>query len=273
MAQSKVTIDIDALAAIGAEIAAIDTQISAASGSEAAVRKSIAANLATEHASEIDAIVNKLLPELQKLDVPVLAGLLDRLPEAMAEEFEPKVKELIDTKVTEATSGAKADLAGLRETRKAKLEAFKALRSILDQFQIDTSSVPEPKRGGGRPAGSGGGGGSAKSGKNKQNYRFFMDGEKRPKSQNTMSSLAYYSTQGCAGTEEKPERWSTSQLTDFLVEQGITPTAEGDDTWEVTLPNGRVISARRLDPELDPEIFADDEAPANSDGEETTTEG
>lgn len=267
--EKKVTIDLASLQELGSKINEIDTSISAATGSEAAVRKSISAGFASENAEEIEKIVATLLPQFGKLEVPVLAGLLDRLPEAMLEEYEPKVKELIDAQVETATAGAKGDLTKLREERKAKVDAFKALKSILEQFQIDTSSVPDPKRGGGRPAGSGGG--AAKTGRNKENYRYSMDGENRPPSQNTMSSLAYYSTMGCAGTAEKPERWSTQQLKDFLVEQGVTWGLEGDDTWQVELPNKRVIAARRLDPAVDTDILKDDE-PADDATDETPAE-
>jgi hypothetical protein len=268
----QVVIDLNALQGIGSEISEIDTAIAAATGSETAVRKGITSGFATENAATIDGILEKLIPNLAALDTPVLAGIMDRLPDVLDEEFKPRVDELVDGLVEKATAGAKGNLVALREQRKGKIEAFKALKAILEQFQIDTSSVPDPKRGGGRPAGSGGG--SAKSGRNKEGYRYVMDGQKRPPSQNTMSSLAYYATMGCAGTEEKPERWGTKQLKDFLAEQGVklgAPSEDGstDDTWEATLPNGKVISAYRYTQENDPELFADeadstDDAPAEA---------
>lgn len=268
-----VSIDLAALQGVGSEIAEIDTKIAAATGSETAVRKGIVGGFATENAPVIDGILEKLLPQLAALETPVLAGILDRLPDAMEEEFKPRVDELVDGLVEEATKGAKGDLTALRELRKTRIEAFKAIKSILEQFQIDTSSVPDPKRGGGRTPGSGGG--SAKSGRNKEGYRYVMDGGKRPPSQNTLSSLAYYATLGCAGTEAAPERWGTKQLKDFLAEAGVkwgAPTEDGstDDTFEVTLPNGKVVSAYRYTQETDPELYADeadaaDETPAEGD--------
>lgn len=236
-----VTVSLEQLEDIAKQITEIDTQISAASGSEAQVRKSIAQGLATENSEAVDTIVGQVLTQFEQLEVPVLAGLLDRLEDALAEKFKERINGFIDERVKAQASDSSVDVGALREARKAKVEGFRALKTILDTFGVETESVPEPKRAAGRPAGSGGGG--SKSGKNKEGYQYTMDGKDRPPSQNSFSSLAYYSTEGCAGTEEKPERWGAAQLKDFLAGQGVK--FGEDETWEVELPNKKKIGARK----------------------------
>ena len=188
----------------------------------------------------MDTVVGNVLREFEKLDAPVLAGLLDRLEDSLKDKFKTTIDAFIDERVKSQASDSSVDVGALREARKAKVEGFRALKTILDTFGIDTETVPEPKRAAGRPAG---GGSSAKSGKNKEGYQYTMDGKPRPPSQNSFSSLAYYSTEGCAGTAEKPERWGVAQLKSFLEQQGVK--FGQDDSWDVELPNGKKIGAQR----------------------------
>jgi hypothetical protein len=241
--KQEISVSIEQLEDIAKQITEIDTQISAASGSEAQVRKSIAQGLASENSEVVDKIVDQALTQFEKLEAPVLAGLLDRLEDALKEKFKPTIDAFIDERVKAQSSDENAvNVTALREARKAKVEGFRALRTILATFLGDEAveAVPEPKRAAGRPSGSGGG---AKSGKNKEGYQYVMDGKDRPPSQNSFSSLAYYSTLGCAGTEEKPERWSSDQLKSFLAEQGVNFGT--DETFEVKLPNGKTVGARK----------------------------
>ena len=71
-----------------------------------------------------------------------------------------------------------------------------------------------------------------------------MDGSPRPPSQNSISSLTFYSTVNCEGGQGDPPRWTTAQLKEFLAAQGVNWGQ--DDEWSVELPNGKVISARRF---------------------------
>lgn len=241
--KQEVTIDISALAGIAKEIETLDTQISAASGNDASVRKSIAEKLATDNASTVDGIVSQIVGAVEGLDLAVVIGLRSKLDDVLAEKFDVEIKTFLDAEVEKATSGSKEDVTALRASRKEKVDNFRALETILTTFGIDTSSVPEPKR---ATRGSGGGGGSSvKTAQNKEGYRFQMDGEDRPDSQNTLSSLAFYATKGCAGENE---RWSTADLKKFITEkleeQGLKYGEA--DTWALDLPNGKNISVRRF---------------------------
>lgn len=257
-AQSK-TISVEDLQALADEITKIDTQIAAATGSDAAIRKGIAENLATENAETVDKVVAQIVAGLESMSLPVVIGLRSKLDDVLNEKFDAAIKEFLDGEVEKATSGSKDDLDKLKADRKEALDNFRALKTILDTFKFDTSSVPEPKS----RRGGGGGGGSAKSGKNKEGYQFTMDGKNRPPSQNSFSSLAFYSTLGCAGEND---RWGVAQLKDYLVEKGVKYGE--DDTWEVELPNKTKIGARRFTTE---ELAAMDAEDSKSDADEAGT--
>lgn len=262
---SAVTLDIGNLEAAAKEIQEIDTKISAATGSEAAIKKATAERLATENADRVDSIVSQVVDQLRNVDVPTLVGLVDKLNDAVEDEFSTQIDEFLKAEVDKQTAGSKEDVSKLREDRKAKVEAFRALKTILETFGTDTSSVPEPKRSAGR---GGSGAGAAKTGLNKERYRFKMDGNDRPNSQNTLSSMAYYATLGCAGTEEEPERWGTAQLRKFLEDNGVKYGEQ--DEWEVTLPNGTKIGARRMTADEVAEL--ESKAKESENGEKTESE-
>lgn len=249
----QAVIDLSILEGISKEIAALDEQIAAASGSEAAVKNSVMTKIAADNAPQIDQLFTELLPQLASLDVTLLAGFVHRFPDVVAESFGPQIDELVDGKVKALTDNVKENVAPLKERRKDKLDNFKAFQTVLTQLGFDTSSIPEPKRSAGRTS-SGGSGNltPAKVGKNPEGVRYGMDGKDRPPSQNTFSSLAYYATMGCAGTEEAPARWGVEELRAYLSQNGVTEDAT---TWSVTLPNKTVVSARPLDEVKDKDIF------------------
>lgn len=274
--QGAVTLDPSVLENMGKEIAALDEQISAASGSEAAIRNSVLNGYATESAQEVDSLIAQLLPQFGQIaeqKPAALIGLMTRLPEAMEEAFKPVVEQLVDNKVRELTSNSNTNVAPLREQRKAKVENFKAMRTVLDQFGIKTDHIPDPKRGGGRSAGSGSGSSTQKTGWNKDQYRYLIDGKPQSITQNTFSAWVFYATEGCvtadgiedpelrAKREEElkknPERWGVEQMREFLSQNGVKtgPPGEGQDSWEVTLPNGKKVGARRLNENDDKDIF------------------
>lgn len=248
MAKSM-TIDLDSLASLGKEIAEIDTRIGAASGSESAVRKRVAESFAVENAAEVEKIVDAIAAQLNKYELPVVIGVIDKLEDHLQDTFSGAADELIEERVKALTADSKEDVSGLREQRKQKNEMFKALRLLLEQqFGIDTKSVPDPKRGGGRPPGSSTGATPKKDGYNKEWLRYSIDGKERPASQNSFSSVAYHATAGCP-TDDGTPRWGAKQLRTWLEEQGVkVGSAEdgGQDEWSVTLPNGKTLSARRL---------------------------
>lgn len=241
----QATISIDALKELHEQLSGLDAQIAAAGGNEAAARKAVLEQLVSENQDSVDKVLTQLRGILDGAEPALLAGLTERINTTLTEVYKPKIDEYVKGQVEERTKGNKDNVTALKESRKALVERDKALRTILTTFDIDVSEVPEPKRGGGRPAGSGGG--SGKSGRNRENYRFSIDGKARPDSQNSLSSVTFYATAGCpkalGKSEDEKMKWGTQELKDFLAEQGVKYGE--DDTWEVTLPNGKKVGAVR----------------------------
>lgn len=252
------SIDMSSLEAIAKEIATLNEQIAAVSGSENAVKNSILTKMVADNSPAIDNLFQSIVPQFRALgetNIVVLAGFLHRFESVMGEEFGPAIEELVDGKVKELTSDVKENVAPLKESRKAKLEAFRAFKLVLETLGYDTSSVPEPKLTGGRGSGSGSSAAKtpSKVGWNEEQARYVINDKVQPPSQNSLTSLNWYATLGCAGTETAPARWAIAEFKEFLSNAGVDVNT---NSWgPVELPNGKKVSARPLDPEQDKDIY------------------
>lgn len=253
---ARVEISAESLQDLGTQITELDTKIASASGSDTAAKKAWVEQLISQNADTVNPMVDSLMEQLAQQDLVVLVGLIQRIDERVKADLVPKVDEYVNTEFPKTQTTSKEEVEGLRTARKELLTQFKALREVLNTFKIPNEHVPDPRRsGGGRPAGSGGSGG--KSGANKEGYRYLIDGKPRPKSQNSFSSVAFYATDGCpaktvlagGGTEEDakkaPKRWGADELKAFIVEKTGAEFGAAD-TFDVELPNGKKVSARRL---------------------------
>lgn len=70
--------------------------------------------------------------------------------------------------------------------------------------------------------------------------QLFANGKPIAASQNKLSSVAYYSTKGI--DESRPARCSTARLLEVLAGLGVA--SPGSTSWDVTLPNGILLSSR-----------------------------
>jgi hypothetical protein len=248
----SVTISVDQLSDRAKIITEIDSKIAAASGNDSQMRKAAVDEILSANAERINSLFDTVVSQLMGLPGEELVGIVSKLEEAMKGDFKTKTDLVIDEKVKASANVEGVDVNALKEQRKAELDLFRALKTMLDSLGLDTSEVEEPKsRGGGRPSGSGAG---SKTGKNKEGYRYIMDGKDRPNSQNSFSSLAYYATEGLkdpatpggeitAAPEGEKSRMSSKALRTWLDQQGVK-FGEADE-WELTLPNGKKIGARR----------------------------
>jgi hypothetical protein len=273
----QVMLSAEELEKIGTQIAGLDTKIASASGSDTAARKAWVEQLINENADTVNGIADSVVKQLGDLDMPVLVGLLTRLEDRLKADLAPKVDQYVASEFPKTQTTGKEEVEGLRTQRKELLNNFKALRAVLDAFNIDSSHIQDPKRsGGGRPAGSGTGSGVGKSGANKEGYRYSIDGKPRPKSQNSFSSVAFYATDGCpakvlesegltpdeAKAKASSKKWGATELKAFIAEQGVNFGEQ--DEFEVTLPNGKKVSARRFTEQDKIELGIDDSAPAET---------
>ncbi len=251
-APTQIAVSAETLDAYGKQITDLDAKIAAASGSDTAGKKAWIENLIAQNQQDVDGYASSIIEQIGSLDLPLLVGLVTKLEERMKADLHPKVDEYVNTEYPKTKTTE--DVEGLRNTRKELLVQFKALRSVLATFGINTDHIEDPKRsGGGRPAGSGT---SKKSGANKEGYRYAIDGKDRPASQNSFSSVAFYATEGCPakvalsnGASEEdakklPKKWGAKELKEFLGTNGVNFGT--DDSFNVVLPNGKSVSARRL---------------------------
>lgn len=263
---ASVQINAEALQNLATKINEMDTTLASASGNDSAARKSFIEQVTSKHSDEVDGLVASLIEQLKGKEPELLVGLVNRLNESLKTDLEPVVNGWVDIEFPKTKVDSNVDVAALKEERKSQITLFKALREVLNTFKIKNDHIPDPKRsGGGRPVGSTTGSGEGKSGLNKENYRYWLDGKKRPKSQNGISSLCYYSTEGVPAKldpENKAprKRWSTKELKDFLKNQGIDFGTQ--DEWEVELPNGKKIGATRFSDADKVEFGITDDAPA-----------
>jgi hypothetical protein len=271
-APQQAVVDLASLQSLAQQIQQVDEKLAAAQGNEAAMKQSVVDRHISENQAAVDQVLGVLLPQIEnELPPPVRVAVYFALPKALEEALAGPIDELINAQVAEMAKGVKENVDPLKLQRKELVDTFKAMEAILSHLKIDTSSVPLPRRSGGRPSGSGGGGGSAKSGKNRENKRYIVNGNPMAVSQNSISSTAWYSSMGCV-PGPPPDRWTTAQFKEFLTSQGINFAPGGDETWKVTLPNGKVVEARPLDPELDKDIFEanDDSNDADDDNGDST---
>jgi len=289
----KPSVDVEYLRYLVKQIGSVDERISAASGSEAAIRNSVTSTIAAENSEGVQQVLDGFLPPFRSLPVEVMIGFMHVLSDRIEDEFGTPMQEYIDARVKTLSESAKTDVTPLKEQRKTLLDTYDAMKLVLETLGQDVSSVPEPKRrvGGGRGSGRSTGSTAARTGLNSDRYRYQLNGKNLPPSQNSLSSAAYYGTMGCDGTAETPRRWGVAQLKDFLKENGINhgKPGEGQDTFSIELPQvdptkGKTtLSARRLDennPE-DKEIFdlaraaekdSNDNDDEDNDNEETPSE-
>lgn len=248
---TSVQINADALSDLAGKIGELDTKIASASGNDSAARKSFIEQVTNEHADDVNTLISNLLEQLKAKEPVILVGLVTRLNEALKTDLEPVVNTWVDAEFPKTKVDSTVDVGALKEERKSQLTLFKALREVLNTFKIKNDHIPDPKRsGGGRPIGSTtGSGADSKTGLNKEGYRYLLDGKKRPKSQNSLSSLCYYSTEGVPAKlnpddKAPPKRMSTKELKGYLKEHNIDFGPQ--DTWEIELPNGKKIGASRF---------------------------
>lgn len=207
------------------EIAQVDEQLDAASGSEAAGKRALGNALAKEYESDWKQNADNLIAAIQKVDDPAkLAGIYTGIRDALADNFRTSVDEYLQAEVDSNKENretvAPEQIAEWTESRKTLMEQYKALRGILELFEQDISGIPEPKK---RTGARGPRGPRVLSG-----FDWFIDGEPRTESQNTLSSIA--------NTVCSPLGWKTADLRNFLSEAGVdlqNPPSE----YEIQLPD------------------------------------
>lgn len=225
MAEQGLSVNVSMLLEKGQEIAAIDEQLDAASGSEQAGKRALANSISAETQKDWEKTVGNLVKAFSNIeDATLLVGAFTAVQRSLKENFGEQVDktltELHASRKTEQITLSPEELESLTANRKQLVEEFKALDNILDMFGFDTSGVPKPKK----RTGSRGPRGPRVFGR----YVYSIDGTERTASQNSISSIA--------NTVCKELEWSTEQLRNFLTENGFD-TENPPESFEVVLPD------------------------------------
>lgn len=225
-----VSVDLASLQAKYDEISALDEKLDAASGSEAAGKRAIASAIASETESSwrkaADSILKGLAGQDVKTQVGVYTGLIHTLQDQYRDVVDEFLSEEVERTKADQPQVSQEEVEELTKQRRVALDQFRALRNILDIFQTDTTTVPEPKK---RTGSRGPRGPRVLKG-----FNFFIDGVARSESQNNLSSIA--------NTVCDDLGWKTAELKNFLTENGVDLENPGSG-FEVTLPNNKVLKA------------------------------
>lgn len=249
----------EALMAKYQEIAAIDEQLAAASGSTNVGKRALANSLMTDNTEVWQSLASQVVEVFKGVeDVETLVAAYTGVVETLKNEFSKSVDEYLEKQVaenqTETPDLNETQIAELEQQGRELREQYNALRSILDMFKMDIAHVPVPKR----LSGSRG----PRGPRTLSSFDYFIDGTERSKSQNSLSSIA---STVCSDIQT-PEghTWKTKNLRDFLVEKGLDINNPPDE-WEFTLPNGKVIKAVK---NAEKDVYSasdDDDEPDNND--------
>lgn len=240
---SGIQVDKEALRAKGAEIAEIDVVLDAQSGSKAAGKRAIRNRLVAESADTdaVSAVVSRLRENFDGDSlIATFYALVEQLENEFGDEAEQFVTEAVESNTQEdAEKLSDEQVAELQETRKTKVQEFKALANILEMFGQDISDIPEPKvrRGSRGPRGP----------RTLSKFQYAVDGKDLDEDVNSLATVA------------KLCNVKVGELKEHITSQGVdlkNPPAE----WEADLPNdmGR-LSATPL-PEFADDFSEDEES-------------
>ena len=208
------------------EIAQLDEQLDAASGSEAAGVRSLGKALSDQYSEAWKPNADKLVETINNFsDEPEkLAGIYKGIVNTLSDTFKTRVDEYLKAEVDANKENrpkvSSEQVAEWTEARKTLMEQYKAIYGILELFEQDVSAIPKPKsRVGAR----------GKRGKQVlRGFDFAIDGVPRTEKQNTLSSIA--------NQVMSPLNWKTPELINFLKENGVD-TENPPNEYTIMLPD------------------------------------
>ena len=259
MTGTGISVDLPTLQAKFDEIAAIDEQLDAASGSVTAGRRALANSLATQYEGDWKKLADGVKNQLAKIDednMEQLAGVVNGIVASINEVYKSKIDEWLDAQVEARQSTQEVvppeEIETLNKTRKALVEAYKALRGILVLYELDVSSIPEPKKrtGARGPRGK----------RVLQGFDYYIDGELRTEKQNSLSSVA--------NTICAPLGWKTLDLRHFIADQGFDLENPPDEiVVQLPDPVNKELRIERGEPQVVLDEDDDDENGEDEDDE------
>lgn len=244
-----IVVDPEALRALSTEAAKIDEQIAAASGSASQGRRAYVNSLVNSKMdNQLNSFVQDIVNNVGNItDVEIQIALTESVERAFKSHFGETQDKHIDAyveanKPEETEKVSDAELEALMEQARIIRKRFDSMAGVLEMFGHDIADIQRPKR----LSGSRGPRGPRTLSK----FDYFVDGEARSKSQNSLSSIA-------STLLKDTPLGKTKALREWLVEQGLDLNNPADE-WEYTLPNGKVLKAVKNE-ESDEYEASDDE--------------
>lgn len=245
-ASGEIVVDVSVLEGTRQEIAELDEQLQAASGSATAGKRSIANEYAERYSETWEPNVTQVEQWLASLDEDELVGAYTAINKAIRGKYAETVDKVLeiqfDERKDQAPTFTDAQITEMVDARKEKVKHFRALKELLKMFGQEVDHVADPPKW----VGTRGPRGKRVWGKK---YRFSIgerdnDGnvinlKERTDSQNSLSSIA--------ATVMKTE---TRELQKILADAGITDTPP--DEGEVDFPdaNGKTRVLRWVKTEV-----------------------
>lgn len=248
----SLTLDIEALQSKASEVATLDEKLDAASDSENAGKIALTNQLVKEHEDVWKPVSDQLNTAIETelgTNPETLAASYNGILRSLREKFKKTVEEYIVARVeenkTETDESAKVsqeEYDAWMTERRELVKQFQAMKEVMELVGMDVDSVTPPKKRTGAPRGK-------RGPRTFTNYQFSIDGKPRAESSNSLSSIA--------GTVTKDLNWRVNDLHNFLTENDID-LQNPPESFEVTLPNGKVLSGVRQEV---PEGSVSDEEP------------
>ena len=266
----SLSVDPQMLIDMRAEIDKLDEQLDAASGSEVAGMRALKNSLATDNEGVWKELADKVKESLHKIeetqDYSVLVGVYSGIITSLNDEFKTKVDEYATTEAnarkSQQTEVPAEKIKEMNDERKVLVEQFKALKGILKMFKFDVDDIKDPKK---RTGARG-----KRGPRVLQNYDFYIDGQPRTRSQNSLSSIA--------NVVCEPLGWKTPDLRNFIEEQewdGEKISLENPPTeFEVRLPDpvNKTLRAQFAPPQREEDEDDSEELDDEENGDEENGE-
>lgn len=226
-------VSIDALKAQFEQINDIDQKLAAASGAASAGKRSILNRAVSDQQDTSGPVVANFVAELENsnFEIETLAGVVYGIIKGLEDSYKDQIDAWLDEQAKELEESAE-DISDnerdelVAEAKKLR-QVYTAMRNMLEIMGEDVSSVPEPKR----LTGARG----ARGPRMKKRYNYTFDGKPRSDSMNNISSI--FATE-CGDIEG----WTgTKDLKEFMANNKFD-FDNPPDNYEVTLPNGKVLS-------------------------------
>lgn len=244
----------DALRSLLTQINEIDSQLDAASGSNASTERVAVDSLLNEQSENYKAFVDSIVENISGADDQAArVATVIALEKVLSNKYGKEVKDFVAARAEsvknqqEQSDLTNEELQELEATRKTLVEQYKAIRQLLEMFDADIDDIDEPKirRGSRGPRGP----------RTLNTFQYTVNQTELPEQANSLAMVAKMT-----GFDKVKE------LKEVISKQGVNLKKPGDE-WQADLGNGNVLYAKRL-----PEYVGMDDSEESDDSDSEGTD-